>query len=187
MENTSSKDKIIDIIQAAKLLDVPAKSVKLWAESGVAQEWTTNKNNRQIYRDSEDGTIRLRKVNNPLILIVEDDLSIQAYYQAIFEFLLDKPNLEFAINGMEGLRKLLDLNPSLLLADINMPGMDGLEMLRLAREKNTEENLEIIFITGLSKEQIDERDLIPNDIECYSKPLDIDTVKKFLKSANISN
>lgn len=187
MENTSSKDTIIDIIQAAKMLDVPAKSVKLWAESGVAQEWTTTKNNRQIYRDPEDGVIRRRKVNNPLILIVEDDLSMQAYYQAIFEFLLDKPNLEFAINGMEGFRKLRDLKPSLLMADINMPGMDGLEMMRLARENNTKENLHTIFITGLSKEQIDERDSIPDDIECYTKPLDIDTIKNILRNANISN
>ena len=88
---------------------------------------------------------------------------------------------------MEGFRKLQDLKPSLLMADINMPGMDGLEMLRLARENNTKNNLHTVFITGLSKEQINERDSIPNDIECYSKPLDIDVIKTILRNANIFN
>lgn len=187
MDDHNNTDTIIDISKAANILGVPKKSVQLWVESGVIQDWETHKNDRRIYINTKDGTIRHRSTANPLILIVEDDLSIQAYYQAIFELLLDKPNLEFAINGMEGLRKLQDLKPNLLMADINMPGMDGLEMLSLAHEKYSKEELHTVFITGLSKQQINKRDSIPKDINCYSKPLDIDTVKSILTAANISN
>lgn len=41
-----------------------------------------------------------------------------------------------AINGKDGLEKIEKIKPDLVITDIRMPVMDGLEMLRKAEEKN---------------------------------------------------
>jgi len=187
MEDTNQNDTIIGLSEAAKMLNVTKESVRLWIESDVSQIWSTSKNDREVYKDPKDGSIRRRKVSNPLILIVEDDVTMQSYYQVIFEFLLDKPNLEFAINGLEGLRKIKELKPKLLITDISMPGMDGLEMLDMLNDSDSTQSMQTVFITGLSKKQIKDNHSIPEDIDCYNKPLNIDDVKLILHNANIKN
>ncbi|SRR5258706_11025534 len=43
-------------------------------------------------------------------------------------------NLELAVNGREGLEKVRELHPSLVLLDIGLPDMDGLEVVHHIRE-----------------------------------------------------
>lgn len=187
MMNVSNEDTIISVMDAAKMLGVSNHDVQMWLESGVSQSWNVTGNNRVVYKDEKDGSIRRRKTSNPLILIVEDDHTIQTYYQAVFELLLYKPNIEFAINGLEGLLKVQELNPSLLITDIDMPGIDGMEMVESIRESGSHANIHTVFATALSEEHISERGPLPGNTRCYQKPLNLDTVKSILKQANINN
>ena len=61
------------------------------------------------------------------LLIVEDDSIIRN----IFERALSKyvPNIYTAKNGEEGLNKYLEIKPDLILTDIKMPIMNGLDMI----------------------------------------------------------
>jgi len=67
------------------------------------------------------------------ILIIDDAALVRAYYRAALEahgFAVGE-----ALNGLEGLEKLL-LEPfDLVIADINMPQMDGITFLRMLRSK----------------------------------------------------
>lgn len=51
-----------------------------------------------------------------------------------------------ASNGEEGLKKAIEYRPDLIISDIRMPKMDGIEMLRKIREKNID--LKLIFLTA---------------------------------------
>lgn len=61
-----------------------------------------------------------------------------------------------AINGMEALKKLKDVKPDLILLDIIMPYVDGLEVLKKIKENEDTKNIPVILLTNLSqKEEVD--------------------------------
>lgn len=62
------------------------------------------------------------------ILIVDDEPSIQIVYREEFED--DGYEVVSAVNGEEGLEKFHDENPDIVILDILMPKMNGIEVLR---------------------------------------------------------
>src|SRR4051812_6039716 len=82
----------------------------------------------------------------PNVLIVDD---VEANLVAL-EALLDplKCNLVRARSGNEGLKQLLRREFAVILLDVQMPGMDGYEMARLARSHPSARETPIIFVTA---------------------------------------
>jgi DNA-binding response OmpR family regulator len=75
------------------------------------------------------------------ILLVDDEESIQLLYREEFEeegYVVDS-----AYNGFEALEKFRENPPDLVILDINMPGMNGIEVLRQMKEFRA--NLPIIL------------------------------------------
>src|SRR5437667_7014953 len=68
------------------------------------------------------------------ILIVDDEPDIADLFRQRFrrEVRQGRYVLHFAVSGEEALRRLAEIHPELIviLSDINMPGMDGIELLR---------------------------------------------------------
>ncbi len=80
------------------------------------------------------------------ILIVEDDHASRLF----LESLLESNNYEFrsAENGIEGLNIFDEYNPDIVLSDIKMPIMDGLELLEAIRDKNSDAIVVIVTAFG---------------------------------------
>lgn len=88
------------------------------------------------------------------IMIVEDD----SFVMDIYETKIAQEGFEVisAANGMEALKKLQDVRPDLMLLDIIMPYMDGLEVLQKVKADERLKNMPIILLTNLSqKEEVD--------------------------------
>jgi len=68
------------------------------------------------------------------LLIVDDEKNIRLLYKREFEF--EGYEIELAENGMECLRKIESFKPDLVILDIRMPGIDGLETLNQILGKN---------------------------------------------------
>ncbi len=95
-------------------------------------------------------------VEKKKIMIVEDD----AFVMDIYETKLQGEGFDVlgAANGMEGLKKLeeMDVLPDLILLDIIMPYMDGLEFLKKIKSEERFKNIPVILLTNLSqKEEIE--------------------------------
>lgn len=69
------------------------------------------------------------------ILLVDDDEGIQLLYREEFED--EGYRIESAMNGEEALEKFKTAPPDLVILDINMPGMNGIEVLRQMKEINS--------------------------------------------------
>lgn len=68
------------------------------------------------------------------ILLVDDEDSIHLLYREEFEE--EGYEVHSAMTGEEGLEQLNIVNPNLIILDINMPGMNGIEALRQIKEIN---------------------------------------------------
>ncbi|MCK5232595.1 MAG: response regulator [Desulfobulbaceae bacterium] len=75
------------------------------------------------------------------ILVVDDEESIHLLYSEEFEE--EGYEVYGALSGEEGLDKLSEILPDLVILDINMPGMNGIEVLR--KIKGINPNLPVIL------------------------------------------
>jgi len=81
----------------------------------------------------------------PLILLVDDDPELLILLR---DFLQSDYNILFAGNGLEAYNKVLSERPDLVVADVMMPEMDGIELCCKLRENFDTSHLPIILLTA---------------------------------------
>jgi len=81
------------------------------------------------------------------ILIIEDDELIRRMYQQIFSF--RGHDISLAINGEEGIEQARANKPTLILLDIMMPKLNGLDMLKQLKALPELEHIPVIILTNL--------------------------------------
>lgn len=171
---------------AAETLGVSVRTVQLWVENGTLQAWKTPGNHRRILRSSVEALLASRHSEQEAgtperddVLIVEDEATMQAYYEAMFELVRPELKLRFADNGFAGLVEYGRNAPGLMLLDIDMPGMDGVELIK-ALDENARGGTRIVVVTGLSEAQIEERGGIRSGIPVLSKPVSVEALQFIL-------
>jgi len=94
----------------------------------------------------------LKKKNDKVkILIVDDEPNIVQTLQDRLE--MNDYNVVTACNGQEGLEQAIQEQPDVVLLDVIMPVMDGLEMLEALRKEPTCENISVVMLTARSQTQ----------------------------------
>lgn len=106
--------------------------------------------------------------DKPIVLVVEDDKDIQQY---IASSLSDEFNVVCASNGREGLAVTLEKIPDIVVSDIMMPIMDGIELCRAIRADITTSHVPVVLLTA--------RDSITDKEEGYSAGADSYLTKPF--------
>ncbi|MCI6128758.1 hybrid sensor histidine kinase/response regulator transcription factor [Prevotella sp.] len=83
-------------------------------------------------------------------LVIEDNHDIAAF---IGGQLAGDYSVAYATNGNDGLQKTKDIVPDIIITDIMMPGMDGLELCRKIRSNKAINHIPIIIVTAKVSEQ----------------------------------
>ncbi|HTT78353.1 MAG TPA: response regulator [Stellaceae bacterium] len=118
------------------------------------------------------------------ILIVDDEPDVGELFRQRFrrEVRQSAYVLHFAASGEEALTKLEDgVRPQLIviLSDINMPGMDGLTLLRETKQRHPE--LPVIMVTAYGDEERRRLAKEYGAAEFVTKPVDFDRLKQQLR------
>jgi CheY-like chemotaxis protein len=103
------------------------------------------------------------------ILLVEDNPAIAESFSEYLEY-LNYP-VFIAHNGQMALDMLSEIQPHLILMDIQMPGMDGLETIRRIRALPEQQKFPIVAVTALAMKGDKERCLQAGATEYVSKPI----------------
>ena len=187
---------IYSTTQAAKLLNVTARTVQLWADSGLLQVGKTPGGHRRIEGESIQKLLKsmaiapLHTAPSPpqkSILIVDDDPE----FQKILHKKINKWQLGITIfsaeDGYQGLIKVGQLQPDMVLIDLHMPHMNGLHMIAAMQGSSALKNSKIVVISGLPPEAIDSKWLKDFAIPILEKPVPFARLKQIMSDTLASH
>jgi CheY-like chemotaxis protein len=118
------------------------------------------------------------------LLVVDDEPDVPALFRQRFrrEAKEGAYVLHFAHSGVEALDQLagdIQPEPIVILSDINMPGMDGLALLREIKTRRPE--LVVMMVTAYGDDERRRRAAEWGACEFLAKPLDFDLLKQQLR------
>lgn len=125
-----------------------------------------------------------------MILIVDD---IPANIIALKKILeLHNLQADTAESGEEALKKILKINYTLIILDVQMPGMDGFEVAEILAGSNRTKDIPVIFLSAVNKQKkFISKGYETGGVDYITKPVDPDLlilkVKTFLKLAEQQN
>jgi excisionase family DNA binding protein len=176
--------------ETAVKLGLSLRTIQLWVESGVLTAWKTAGGHRRIASSSVEELLRQREDSlkkrpsgNPFTLVVVEDNQqmLELYEQQIKQWDMSI-HLVTASNGFEGLLQIGQWEPDLIITDLDMPGMNGFQMIEALCEKPELGNTQIAVVTGLRPEEIKAKGELHKDIMVYLKPVDFNQLEKLVKN-----
>lgn len=113
------------------------------------------------------------------ILLVDDE---QEFVKTLAERIqLRDLGSDIALNGEEALELVKDQVPDVMVLDLRMPGIDGMEVLKRVRKEYPEVQVIILTGHGTHKDEKEARKL--GAYEYFQKPVDVDKLVKTIKDA----
>lgn len=172
--------------EAAGLLGVSLSTAQNWAESGLLNSWKTEGGHRRISRDSVMKLLAdplvvpaakagraegAEEVGRLRILVVEDDEALRRIYEIRLSNWAIAPIVETAADGFDGLVKIGLRRPDLLISDLQMPHIDGFQMIRSLRCMSDCASMKIVVVTGISTNEVEVAGGLPPEVPVFSKPV----------------
>lgn len=112
------------------------------------------------------------------ILIAEDDDEQRTALKLILK--LSKFAVIEARDGHEAIESVRRERPDLVLMDLSLPGIDGLEATRELRRDAEFQRLPIIFVTGYDQQETIDKIKDSGGTDFISKPIEFDELKKMI-------
>jgi DNA-binding response OmpR family regulator len=110
------------------------------------------------------------------VLVVDDEPD---FVEFIREFVVQSGYEPLAaFSGPEALRLVKEQRPHIVLLDIRMPGMDGIEVLKAIREIDRE--VGVVMLTGVKDEETGRRALLLGAFDYLVKPIDLKYLERVL-------
>ena len=171
--------------EAATSLGVSLRTVQLWVESGVLTAWKTAGGHRRIPRTAINKLLKQQQaeLNHEAnsktlkILIVEDEKELLGVYEVYINSWGLNCQVLTAKDGYEGLLEIGQHNPDLIISDLLMPGMDGFRMIHSLKEREETKDTQIVVVTILDSQEIEEQGGLPKDVLVLQKPIPFDVIK----------
>ncbi|HLE31782.1 MAG TPA: response regulator [Bacteroidota bacterium] len=115
------------------------------------------------------------------VMIVDDEKDIEVLFRQRFRKEVKEGRVElcYAFSGDEALEMLSSVQPPdvvCILSDINMPGMTGLELLKIVKERFPQ--IRVSIITAYGDDQNYKTAMTTGAEHYFTKPIDFDLVKK---------
>ncbi|NCV62474.1 MAG: response regulator [Betaproteobacteria bacterium] len=186
-----STDEYCGTSYAAKLLNLSVGSIQSLVEKNELIAWKTQGGHRRISiqsihdyqsRANLSPKVQTQQGKYLKVMVVEDDNNTRTMYQAHFDrwdLPLDAVMQESAI---EALLDIPVVKPHVLMADLRMPGIDGVEMLRQLSVHPQFAKMSVIVITGLSNEEIAAYGELPAGTHVLHKPVDMGWLKGYFQA-----
>lgn len=198
MAEIKSADEFVSTREAAQMLGVALRTVQLWVEAGVLTAWKTAGGHRRVVRASVEALLQQKAAALAAVpaaskgmrtapasfrlLVIEDEPALLKMYGMYVNNWKLPIELLTASDGFEGLLRIGEKRPDLVIADLRMPGMDGFQMLRSLRATPDFRDLQVLVVTALSPQDIASHGGLPADVPVFTKPVPFAEIERQVRS-----
>ncbi|MBW7874695.1 MAG: response regulator transcription factor [Candidatus Cloacimonetes bacterium] len=117
--------------------------------------------------------------DKPLVVLIEDDDSVRLSLK------MSLVSLGYEVfdcaDGTQGLKDVKRIRPNVVIVDYQLPGLDGIEILRAMRKDSLLSRIPVLLLTGFEKEGFREEALREGFVDFLKKPFSSDDLKRVLE------
>jgi len=174
--------------EAADLLGVAVSTVQLWTNNGSLSAWVTDGGHRRITRKSVDQILKrqhdvsnrvIKKKHLSVVVVEDNEQQLRLYKKQLLSWPVDI-DLVTAKDGYEGLVKIGNIIPDIIITDLKMPNMNGFQMVRALQVMPELQGSLIIVITGLREDEVQEEGGLPESVYLFTKPVSFTKLQELM-------
>lgn len=179
--------------QAAENLGVTSRTVLLWSKQGLLKSWRTPGGHRRfsveeveklatdLLENTSTSNITQLGQKKLRVLVVEDDPYLLNLYSLNINSWDFPIELSLSQDGYDGLYMAGICKPDLIVLDLNLPEVDGFQIIATLIKNGRISFDQIIIVSGLTEQNISSN--LPNmkDITILKKPIDFERIKDIVK------
>jgi excisionase family DNA binding protein len=178
--DTLSSETLLTSHQAGSLLQVNPSSINKWVEQGHIEAFRTPGGHRRIRASDLVRFLRahdmpvpaeLSRVGVLRVLLVDDEQDQLVSWRRALRVVADQIDLRTADNGIEALLTVGSFRPHVVVLDIFMPGIDGIEVCRRLSVNPRTRGIRILVTSGRLDEKLEKRALEAGALQCLRKPI----------------
>jgi excisionase family DNA binding protein len=185
LEERIEPEQLLTSSEVGALLQVNPSSVKKWVNDGRIVAFRTPGGHRRIRAADLVAFLDLHKMPIPRslfaasrrrILVVDDDATYLRALSRQFKRFAAQVEVELLGNGIDALVRVGSFKPHLIVLDVVMPELDGLEVCRRLKANPETAGTAVLLVTAhLDQAIVDEAERA-GAIRCLRKPLDVDAL-----------
>lgn len=190
-EEPPAVEEVCTTSEAARLLGVSNTTVQIMVQRGELLAWRTRGGHRRVSLESIRA-LKARRVASVAarpegglltVLVVEDDPALARLYRERFESWQLPLRILSAVDGMDALLSIERHRPDVLITDLHMRPMGGVEFLHRLRSHSEFNAMTVIVVTGLSDEEVAAEGGVPKGVVLYRKPVPFEKLQGFIEAS----
>ncbi len=159
-------DTLLTSHEVGVLLQLNASTVVKWVNDGILPAYRTAGGHRRIRSADllaflkEQGMFvpkQLRGAGPRKVYMVDDDKGLLTSFSRAMRTYKDKIDLTTFDSGIEALLRIGADRPDSLILDVNMPNLDGYEVLKRIKENEVTKAIEVIVVTGTTDTDVEKK------------------------------
>lgn len=177
--------------EVARVVGASSSSVQRWIDAGHLRAFRTPGGHRRVTRSEVDRFMLAHGLlsrgsperDSRRVLVVDDEERVRQLVVRILERMELDLVVDTASDGFVAARKLTSFAPHLMVLDLKMPGLNGLEVCRYIKRDPATAYVEVIVLSGYLTKEV-ERELRACGVRaCLRKPFDPDRLREEVRVA----
>lgn len=196
MSKEFEKTIVYSALEVANICGVANQTAINWIRNGYLKAYSTPGGQYRVYADDlvkfmternmrvpENLASLCNTSSNSSILVVEDDMGLNTVLYQYLSKEFSGAQIYQAFDGFEAGALMTSKKPSVVVLDLNLPGVDGFELCKKINSSDDFGNPAIIVITALQDSGIEDKIQEMNAVAFFRKPIILDELSQAIKAA----
>ena len=169
----------------ARRLGISVPTVQRWVDSGELVAWKTPGGHRRIEADSADRLFAARgqpATAGPTVVVIDDNADDRDILGALVRSALPECRLDLYDSGIQALVAIGHTPPDIVITDLVMPHMNGIEVLRQLAGQCVVHPQLIVAVSSLGPRQLERLGALPEGVHFVAKPVEPQPFVDLLRS-----